>query len=205
MATDEEKAAGEELAVLEQRVESRIQAEERARRKKARRGNLNALKHGLASPHPVIVEGIETVEDWLQFEEEIIESLAPETALEERLAERVALLLWRLKRLAFFESAVVNHQVAETKGDLQLSDMYGAGTLTKEGAKPPEIAPNRLLAYKLVRLVPLGSRLETVLRYEASLHRQCLQTLHELEALQAQRRGQPTRLARLDISTPPVV
>jgi hypothetical protein len=42
------------------------------------------------------------------------------------------------------------------------------------------------------------------MRYETDLHRIWLQTLHELEALQARRRGQPAPLGRFDFSGPPV-
>ena len=40
------------------------------------------------------------------------------------------------------------------------------------------------------RMLPKEEALERVLRYEAHLHRQLLQTMHELEALQARRRGE---------------
>ncbi len=41
------------------------------------------------------------------------------------------------------------------------------------------------------------------MRYEAHLHRQLLQTMHELEALQARRQGHATPLARLDVAGGP--
>ena len=41
------------------------------------------------------------------------------------------------------------------------------------------------------------------MRFESHLHRQCLQTLHEIEALQSRRLGKPVTLTRLDISAPP--
>ena len=44
-----------------------------------------------------------------------------------------------------------------------------------------------------------GPELEKVMRYEGHLHRQLLQTLHELEAMQARRAGRPAPLARLDV------
>jgi hypothetical protein len=37
------------------------------------------------------------------------------------------------------------------------------------------------------------------MRYEAHLHRQYIQTLHELEAIQIRRKGGTSPLARLDI------
>ncbi len=48
-------------------------------------------------------------------------------------------------------------------------------------------------------LLPV-EQLEKVMRYEAHLHRQLVQTLRELEAMQARRRGQAAPLARLDVS-----
>ena len=49
------------------------------------------------------------------------------------------------------------------------------------------------------RLLPEGSTLHAITRYESSLHRQLMQVLHELEAAQARRRGQATPLLRADI------
>jgi hypothetical protein len=47
------------------------------------------------------------------------------------------------------------------------------------------------------RLLPSGEVLERIIRYESHLHRQFIQTLRELEALQARRNGQrPSPLAR---------
>jgi hypothetical protein len=47
-------------------------------------------------------------------------------------------------------------------------------------------------------LLPV-EQLEKVMRYEAHRHRQLVQTLRELEAMQARRRGQAAPLARLDV------
>src|SRR5262245_10622479 len=69
------------------------------------RSSRNALQHGLACAHPVI-PGLERVEDWEDFRKGILESLASVGALEEALAERVALCSWRLQRVARYETAV---------------------------------------------------------------------------------------------------
>ena len=53
------------------------------------------------------------------------------------------------------------------------------------------------------RLFPPDFMVENLMRYEAHLHRQCMQTLHELEAIQARRHGERTPLARLDITGAP--
>jgi len=54
-----------------------------------------------------------------------------------------------------------------------------------------------------VRMVPDQETLNVITRYEPHLHRQLLQTLHELEAMQDRRRGERSPLARLDITGPP--
>ncbi len=51
-----------------------------------------------------------------------------------------------------------------------------------------------------VFLLPPGTELDKIMRYEAHLSRQFYQAKHEHEALQQQRRGEATPLARLDIS-----
>ena len=43
--------------------------------------------------------------------------------------------------------------------------------------------------------------LDKVARYEARIHRQLLQTMHELEAMQARSKGERSPLARLDLQS----
>lgn len=49
------------------------------------------------------------------------------------------------------------------------------------------------------RTLPHSEDTDKILRYEAHLHRQLMQTLHELEAMQARRAGEAAPLARLDV------
>jgi hypothetical protein len=62
----------------------------------------NAIRHGLLSWKPVI-PGLESSEDWENHLERTIESLAPVGHMETLLAERAALLFWRLGRVARYE------------------------------------------------------------------------------------------------------
>ncbi len=66
----------------------------------------NAVKHGAYAALPVI-PGVEREEDWLAHRGGILDSLAPVGLLETQLAERAALLLWRLDRVARYEAAVI--------------------------------------------------------------------------------------------------
>lgn len=273
---------------------------------------LNSLTHGLRAAAPILPT--ESPEEWAAHRAGILASLAPAGALEEALAERVALLLWRLGRVARFEAAVAtaaqedaagdyarreeekgrytgswhSHSPDELRAELRhhpararllrrlvamddaraiAGEVAGAilrqcGTVAGDNEKEfdldvvdyplaadfawddfPDITVATLRAciaaiadasrtasadliagavyhyeceergarYRLeqaertigrwreARAVLEGPELEKVLRYEGHLHRQLLQTLHELEAMQARRAGQAAPLARLDV------
>ncbi len=66
----------------------------------------NATRHGIRSPAPV-VPGLEKPEDWQEHRTGVLESLSPEGHLEGVLAERVALLSWRLHRVTRYETAAI--------------------------------------------------------------------------------------------------
>jgi hypothetical protein len=68
------------------------------------RSSKNALRHGLRSELPVVPG--ERPEDWQEHLDGILRSLVPDGALERALAERVVLCLWRLRRVARYETAV---------------------------------------------------------------------------------------------------
>src|SRR5262245_29443369 len=63
----------------------------------------NATKHAIFSTVAVVAG--ESPEAWETHRAGVVESLAPVGLLETTLAERVALLLWRLARLAKYEAA----------------------------------------------------------------------------------------------------
>ena len=159
----------------------------------------NAIKHGIYSFHSVVIEGIETVEDWDRFCGGIVEYFAPVGLLEEDLAESIALARWRLRRVTHAETAEINLQVQRTQDQLEVSDMY----LAPDKSNVPEPEPMRVAAHQQSRIVPFGETGDRLMRYESHLHRLWKQTLHELEALQARRMGQPAHLTRVDYSSPP--
>jgi hypothetical protein len=66
----------------------------------------NATRHGISSPAPV-VPGLERSADWEEHREGILENLFPVGHLELTLAERVALLSWRLHRVTRYETEVI--------------------------------------------------------------------------------------------------
>src|SRR5262249_15594476 len=136
----------------------------------------NALRHGVLSTAPVI-PGIENEADWQAHLDGQLAALKPLDDLELVLAHRIALTLWRLNRLVPFD------RYALAPSELYMEKL--AALRKRNGDATP--APDRHF--------PTTS-IDDVQRYEAHLHRIFLKDLHELEALQTRRRGDPTPLAR---------
>src|SRR5437762_2028046 len=72
----------------------------------------NAIRHGIFAAVPVIPG--ECPEAWEAHRAGVVESLAPVGLLEVNLAERAALVLWRLQRLARYEAETVAAGVEDT-------------------------------------------------------------------------------------------
>jgi len=77
----------------------------------------NATRHGIRSPAPV-VPGVEKKEAWEEHRDGVLESLHPEGHLEEVLAERVALLTWRLHRVTRYETETIALSQEKLEDDL---------------------------------------------------------------------------------------
>jgi hypothetical protein len=159
----------------------------------------NATRHGLYS-EAVVVDG-ETLVDWQAFVDAIVESVAPGGALEAELAVRAASLLWRLRRVPAAEAnltardAVREAARAERRARMKEEGVDLAGPAAYYASVLPAPDPVELPPIP----IPDGPVLATIARYEAHLNRQLLHALHELEVLQARRKGQRTPLARVDV------
>src|SRR4051812_34729143 len=68
------------------------------------RSSANALKHGLCSERPVLPG--ENPDEWDKFRISVVERFAPEDVVEAEQVERVALHMWRLRRVARYEREV---------------------------------------------------------------------------------------------------
>jgi hypothetical protein len=80
---------------------------------------MNAVTHGLRSLSPVLPD--ERPRDWNDHQTGTVASLAPVGTLETELAQRVALLTWRLRRVVRYETAVtaagIDSAVARVRGE----------------------------------------------------------------------------------------
>jgi hypothetical protein len=168
----------------------------------------NRLAHGLRAT-AVVIPGVESEEEWQRFEAHILRSLDPQGAIEVALAARVAESLWRLDRVPRAESEFV--ATARFRAEPPPWKEQKEPTPERE-AKAYEMLRKDPYAEALVsgeahrkhrlrtQLLPDQEDLDVLIRYEAHLNRQLYQALHELEARQARRTGEPAPLARLDVN-----
>jgi hypothetical protein len=90
----------------------------------------NAVKHGMTATAPVVAG--ESAGEWEAHRSGIFASLVPVGTLEERLAGRVATLLWRLGWVEKFEAGVVTAAVHAVQGDGQPADDSSVQLLGKQ-------------------------------------------------------------------------
>jgi hypothetical protein len=86
----------------------------------------NATRHGIRSPAPVVL-GVEKKADWEEHRDGVIESLSPVGHLEEVLAERVALLAWRLHRVIRYETESIALFQEKAEDDLAKERRFESG------------------------------------------------------------------------------
>jgi hypothetical protein len=161
----------------------------------------NATKHGIRSPHPFIIEGLESPEEWEEFKLGIIESWQPVDMQELEHAINIAFDHWKLRRCRVYENALLSKQVDETEYELQLEDADDDGL--PEGALLPAIEPERLVHHQHLQVIPNGWSMDRILRYEAQARKTLSQDTHMLEVQQARRRGERTPLARVEFNSGP--
>lgn len=136
----------------------------------------NPIKHGVLAQTPVLPL-VEKEEDWETLRNGIFEYLKVEGALEAALADRIAVIFWRLYRVVRYESEAINAHMNDVPKEWSLLN-----TLSKQ-PKPTEVTQemademDRMLMW---RLLPGENTMNKVMRYESRLHRYLLQTLHQL-------------------------
>lgn len=177
----------------------------------------NAVSHGVTSLTPVL-RG-ERTEDWQRHLRGIVDSLKPENHLQYKLAERVALLSWRLDRVTRYECDVVDVWQEQVDEDIEdeirregaeafgrANDSLSALGFTASSRRPTDTlvdADARAVVlrsrFSRDRMLPSSEVLERITRYETHLAKQFYQALHELEAMQKRSEGKDMPLARLDV------
>ena len=149
----------------------------------------NAVTHGLTS-YSGLLPG-EKLEDFSDLRARVFAELAPDSAIEIELAERIASLLWRLRRVPAFEAALL----AWTNACKEEASLFTADeprlTNWRDRDRPRPAAVHDILAFgrSLDGFLKggVGGRLS---RYENALQRQLSAMMLELRRMQARRKAQ---------------
>jgi hypothetical protein len=175
-----------------------------------RRSRRNAVRHGLCAE--TVIEIIEDVEDYSEFEAAVIADYDARTAVERELVLRLASLLWRLRRATSIETDLLRIQaeilrdrrdqtrsqprfrVLEAVPELRNEplDDWNSDADRSHPRSTSQVAPQntvtrdmarRDLAHSFQRLANLDSAVfERLGRYEAALWRQTVQILFVLQS-----------------------
>jgi len=166
----------------------------------------NAVKHGLLSRH-VVIDG-ESQAEFNDFRAALLGDLNPVGPLEQHLADRIVASFWRLNRIRRIEVELLNNMsipdddmsgrslpflVRITKTYKGSPNRYVDEPICEEPVSEPDKdkLQKRTLG-ELIRADLAGSNiLSKFHRYEAHIDRILYRALHELQRLQAKRRGQP--------------
>ena len=161
----------------------------------------NALSHGLTANYAVVLVE-EDAEEFDRLEEGVIADLEPAGALQAALAQRVAVLLWRLGRVARLEAELFHHgQLTFERNQLDQAETRAlmkrciADQLGEEAVKAREkLAEERLMidvrilveapcAKVLVKQQESARAYDQLARHEATLQRALNRTLAEFRRL----------------------
>src|SRR5215207_4736160 len=110
----------------------------------------NATRHGIRSPAPV-VPGLEKTEDWEAHLDGVLESLSPEGHFELVLAERVALLSWRLHRVTRYERETI--ALSQEKVEEDLMESQSLDPFISVAVHPQDVRMDHEEAKKTQRLL----------------------------------------------------
>jgi hypothetical protein len=128
-----------------------------------RRSSMNALRHGLCSHRPVLPG--ESPGDFNRFAKRIVRSLKPIDDLHKAIANQIASALWRLRRAAFIEDALLSSASQNVSSSAADPDAHWAAVWTGNDA-----------AFSRFR------------RYQTSLERSCIALLREFDRYKAARK-----------------
>ncbi len=149
----------------------------------------NAVTHGLTTSRGLLPG--EKAEDFSLLRDRIFATLAPCDALEDELVERIASILWRLRRIPAFEAALIawadacrEEESMFAPGEPQLSRRFCGDDPPGRRGGTDILAFGRSLDAFLGR--DLGGKLN---RYETALQRQLSALMLEVRRMQARRKA----------------
>ena len=169
------------------------------------RSRLNSRKHGLTAETLIIVG--ECAGDFDQLRAELMDEHDPQSALEAELVERVAGILWRLRRVPFFEAAIIDARQAQVTDNMRQEEerrpQRWHGYEEEEESdedEADEMSDEERSVYvgrSLIQDGAFGDGLGKLARHEATLMNAFTKTLQMLLLLnenRGHRKGEPVTL-----------
>jgi hypothetical protein len=139
---------------------------------------MNAHKHGLTAE--TIVIGDEDPRAFDMLRAELEEEHNPRPGIESELVERLAVLMWRMRRIPIFEAALIEVRRERVASDKRMASMILSPFKDEERKETPY--ENTALAFQSSQ-----QTLGTLFRYEAALMNAFNRTLQQLLFLQDRR------------------
>ncbi len=133
----------------------------------------NAIKHGLLSKEVLLKS--EDPKVLVELFKSITDELVPQGAMEGFLVDRLVADMWRMRR-----ALAAERSNGETAKEKMRSDMFGSSSYGSKEGHEYAIDASPLTHYNS----------EKILRYVAAIERSFFRTLHELQRIQAARKGE---------------
>jgi hypothetical protein len=183
------------------------------------RAAMNALRHGLLS-QALLLPG-ESADDLDELRRGLVEQLQPVGAFETLLVDRIVSCWWRLRRVLAAEGGVFARQIANTRrntaskerGESEQTEIQRnlnrtfhfdrteitdparhAAAVASEQAAEALLGDERIELADVFTVAGPAETLERVHRYEIALERSLIRASHELERVQAARKGRTVPL-----------
>ncbi len=148
------------------------------------RARLNALKHGLRAKDIVLPS--EDEQEFVDLRRALITELGPEGSLEEQIAERIVVCLWRLRRVYPIEAGILRKtsRTMENNYAIEEANRRGHESVTEAKLRREAQSPGAAFRHDAV----CGDAIGKLSRYETAIERSIFRALHLFEQMQATRR-----------------
>lgn len=120
----------------------------------------NAVKHGVLSAAPVL-RGVESPEAWEDHLTDVVQSLAPIGYIENLLAERIALIAWRLQRVVHYEVEVTAAAAATAEIEMEAQAEDAKPGDPGEYREKAEIASYMIEMLEVLPKLPTDEKLDS--------------------------------------------
>ena len=152
----------------------------------------NALKHGLAARHDVVIT--ESQADFDLHRDALLAELDPLSPMESILADRIVSLSWRLKRADLIQNQAFDamHEKNTTNSLANIAKSFGLKGLALPQLDPADSNPDLILGRIAIKDFSNARVLDRLLMYERRIEHSLFKTTLELQRLRLLRTLEPS-------------